>query len=85
MLVPEYLKTLKERSSQSHVYSKHQSIGLAIAELLDDHKHVALYMKLAKTMNNDFLLQIAKDVAQREQIKNKGAYFMKLLKEKKHS
>lgn len=82
MLVPEYLKTLQDRASKSHIYRKYQSTGLEIAELLDDHEHVALYMKLAKTKNGDLLIQIAKDIATRENVKNKGAYFMRIIKEK---
>ena len=83
MIDAEYLTSLKERASKSHVYKKHQSIGLLLAELLQDNTHKALYMKLAKTIHQDTLLRIAKDVSQRAQVKNKGAYFMRLLKEKK--
>ncbi|MFA7201947.1 MAG: hypothetical protein WC099_03060 [Candidatus Paceibacterota bacterium] len=83
MLVPEYLKTLQDRASKSHIYRKYQSTGIEIAELLDDREHIALYIKLAKTKNEEFLIQIAKDIATRNNVKNKGAYFMKMIKEKK--
>ncbi len=83
MLVPEYLKTLQDRASKSHIYQKHQSVGLELAELLNDREHIALYMKLAKTKNGDRLLQIAKDIATRENVQNKGAYFMRMMKENK--
>ena len=75
----DYLKTIKERTKKSHVYKKYQFTGLLIAELLNDEKHKALYIKLAKEQNPDILLSIAKDVSERKQIKNKGAYFMKIL------
>lgn len=74
-----YLETLKERAKTSHVYKKYQLIGLLIAQLLNDDKHKALYIKLAKNHNNDDLMRIAKDVSERKNIENKGAYFMKVL------
>jgi len=83
MIDPKYIDTLKKRASQSHVYKKYQSTGLDLAELLNDTAHKALYMKLAKKINNEVLLQIAKDVSQRTNIENKGGYFMRILKEKK--
>lgn len=83
MIGPEYLESLKDRASKSHIYRKYQLIGLSLAELLDDDAHKALYIKLSKTIQNDVLLEIAKDVSARKHIKNKGAYFMRLLKEKK--
>lgn len=74
-----YLKLLKERAKKSRVYKKYQFTGLLIAELLNDNKHKSLYIKLVKKHNNEHLLDIAKDVAERKNIKNKGAYFMKIL------
>lgn len=75
----DYLEILKERAKKSHVYRKYQMIGLMIAQLLNDEKHKSLYIKLAKEHNNEHLLSIAKDVAERKNIENKGAYFMKVL------
>lgn len=75
----DYLNTLKERTKTSRVYKKFQFTGLAIAQLLNDEKHKSLYIKLAKKHNNDDLLRIAKEVAERKRIKNKGAYFMIIL------
>ncbi|MDI6820878.1 MAG: hypothetical protein QMD65_01735 [Patescibacteria group bacterium] len=79
----DYIKTLKERMRISKIYSAHQMIGLSIAELLEDGMHKALYMKLAKEYNNDWLMRLARDVASRANIQNKGAYFMKLLQNKR--
>ena len=75
----DYLKTIKERTKKSHVYKKYQFAGLLIAELLNDEKHKALYIKLAKEHSGDHLLSIAKDIAERKNIENKGGYFMKVL------
>jgi len=74
-----YLNTLKERAKKSHVYKSYQFIGLTIAQLLNDEKHKSLYIKLAKEHNQSHLLGIAKDVAERKNIENKGGYFMKVL------
>ena len=76
-----YMEELKRRSGESKVYSEHQLMGLLIAEALEDEAHKALYMKLAKRYSADTLLQIAKDVSQRENVENKGAYFMKIISE----
>ena len=82
MQADDYLKTLKERSKESHVYKRFQLIGLEIAELLSDQKHKALYIKLAKQYNPELLLSIAKDVGERKNIANKGGYFMRILQTK---
>jgi hypothetical protein len=74
-----YLKELRKRAKESRVYRKHQLIGLEIAHILHDEKHKSLYIKLAKEQNPDTLLALAKEVAERTQVRNRGAYFMKLL------
>ncbi|MDO8516363.1 MAG: hypothetical protein Q7S28_03875 [bacterium] len=73
-----YIKDLKVRSKESRAYSKHQAIGAEIGEVLQDIKHTALYIKLAKEGDPEGLLALAKDVAQRTGVSNKGAYFMRL-------
>lgn len=74
-----YLAELKRRSKESRIYRKYQLTGLLLAEILEDEKHKTLYIKLAKDGDGDRLLAIAKDVAERKNVKNKGAYFMKML------
>jgi hypothetical protein len=78
-LKERYAKELARRAKESHVYRKYQMTGLEIAQILNDEKHKALYIKLAKEMNGERLLRLAKDVAERKNVKNKGAYFMRLL------
>jgi len=77
-MINDYMKTLKERNSESRVYQKHQQVGLEIAEILQDQEHKALYMKLARNGNVQRLYEIAKDVAEKDGVKNKGAYFMRI-------
>jgi len=74
----DYIEELKKRKKESRVYSEHQLVGLLIAEILDDDAHKSLYIKLAKDNNQDKLLRLAKSVADRENVENKGAYFMKV-------
>lgn len=71
-----YLKTLRERASKSRIYRKYQLTGLSLAKLLNDREHKALYMKLAKQHDADKLLVLARRIADKKDIKNKGAYFM---------
>jgi len=77
----DYLSQLKERGETSRVYKKNQMTGLTLAEILEDEKHKSLYMKLAKQYNNEALMRIAKNVAEKKNIANKGAYFMKIYRE----
>jgi hypothetical protein len=75
-----YLEELARRGKESHVYRKYQLIGLEISQVLSDEKHKALYIKLAKEHDADALLRLAKDIATRGAVNNKGAYFMAVLK-----
>ena len=77
-----YLDVLRERQAQGRVTTEHQLVGLAIAELLHDEDHKSLYMKLAKEYSANLLLSIAKDIAERENVENPGAYFMKVFYER---
>jgi len=81
----EYFEELKKRSKKSKIYKSYQLTGLEIASILDDQKHKALYMKLAKQLGDTAVLTIAKSVAEKTDIKNKGAYFMRMLKGKRRT
>jgi len=79
----KYLAELKRRGKESHVYRKYQLVGLEISQILGDEKHKRLYIKLAKAHDETMLIGMAKDIAERKDVKNKGAYFMTVLKEQK--
>ena len=70
---------LKEENKDSRIYKRHQLIGLMLADILKDDEHKSLYIKLAKQYNNEKLMSLAKDVASREGVEKRGAYFMKVL------
>ncbi len=76
----EYFKELKARSNKSRVYRSYQALGLTLASMLGDLKHKALYIKLAKQMNGARLMALAKSIAEKKDVINRGAYFMKVLK-----
>lgn len=76
----DYLKLLEERVKKSRVRTAYQSTGLLLAEFLNDPVHKSLYMRLAKQYDHDLLIRLAKNLQERKDIKNKGAYFMKVLK-----
>lgn len=80
----DYFKNLEERSKKSRVYRSYQMIGLQLAEILKDLKHKALYIKLAKMQDPQQLLQAAKTIAENPKIQNRGAYFMKVIANKKN-
>ncbi len=76
----EYLKNLSKRGKSSRAYSAHQSVGLELAGILNDAAHKALYIRLAKKYTDHHSLMIlAKDVAGKPSVQNKGAYFMRML------
>ena len=70
------MKELARRGKESHVYRKYQLVGLLIAEILKDETHRSLYIKLAKEGNARALLKTAKEIAENNNVRNKGAYFM---------
>lgn len=74
-----YIEELRRRGKKSRVSTKHQLVGLQIAKELGDEKHKSLYMKLAKTGNSAKLQWLAADIADRKNIKKRGAYFMATL------
>ncbi len=73
-----YLASLKRRGKESHVYRRYQMTGLMLSEILHDSAHKALYIKLAKEHNEEKLLRLAKDIAEKKNVRNKGAYFMRV-------
>ncbi len=75
----EYVKKIKKRATESKVYKKYQLIGLEIAKILEDESHKSLYIKLAKQGDTENLLRQAKEVSERRNVKNKGAYFMSVI------
>lgn len=75
-----YFEELKKRSQKSKVYTSYQLTGLEIANILEDWKHKSLYIKLAKKHGDQKLRELAKRVAEKKNIQNKGAYFMRVLK-----
>lgn len=73
-----YFETLTDRAKKSKVYKPFQLVGLTVAQLLDDDRHRSLYIKLAQKHKHDYLLQLAKRIAESKNIVNKGAYFMRV-------
>ncbi len=78
----DYLKILKKRSRESRVYKKYQLFGLEIAEILGDERHKSLYIKMAKEGGGENLLRLAKEIREKDSVRNKGAYFMKIVSKK---
>lgn len=76
----DYLEELRRRASESHAYQSYQLTGLEIANILEDWEHKSLYIKLAKQRGESEMLRLAKTVAENKEVRNKGAYFMKVLK-----
>lgn len=68
--------------TDKYVSREFQSYGLYLAEELNDYKHRALYIKLAKTTNRT-LLEKALSYVKDANVKKKGALFMWRLKQLK--
>ncbi|MEK7608476.1 MAG: hypothetical protein AAB495_02770 [Patescibacteria group bacterium] len=78
-IAPNYLNEIRIRKKRSRVYADFQLLGLEIAELLGDEEHKSLYIKMAKRYEARDLRKIAKEISQNKSVKNKGAYFMKIV------
>ncbi len=66
--------------TDKYVSREFQTYGIYIAEELDDYKHRALYIKLAKTIHRS-ILEKALSYASDSKADNRGALFMWKLKE----
>lgn len=63
-----------------YISREFQSFGIYLSEELNDYKHKALYIKLAKTVHRS-ILEKALSFVKDSNAKNKGALFMWKLKE----
>ncbi|MFA6495253.1 MAG: hypothetical protein WC246_03105 [Candidatus Paceibacterota bacterium] len=77
----DYLALLQKRAKESRAYRSFQAVGTDVADILGDRAHIALYIKIAKTIDSQTLLQTAKTVMQNSGVRNPGAYFMRIAKE----
>ena len=76
----DYFKDLSKRGKESKAYSAHQLAGLQLAEILCDAAHKSLYIRLAKShADHHALMILAKDIAGKPSVQNKGAYFMRMV------
>lgn len=66
--------------TDKYISREFQSFALKLANDLDDYKHRAIYMRLAKTVHRS-ILERALSFAIDSNAKNKGALFMWKLKE----
>lgn len=62
-------------TKDKYISREFQSFGVHIAEVLDDHKHKSLYIKMAKTVHRS-ILEKALSFCADSSAKNKGALFM---------
>ena len=77
-ILSNYPEILDDRGKSSKVYKDYQLTGLRLADMLEDRDHKSLYIRLAKKHDNQELLEVAAKIAERNNIFNKGAYFMKV-------
>ncbi|MBP9719524.1 MAG: hypothetical protein KBD46_03565 [Candidatus Levybacteria bacterium] len=73
------LKNFKP-TEDKYISREFQSFGVHLAEELDDYKHKALYIKLAKTVHRS-ILEKALTFCKDSNARNKGALFMWKLKQ----
>lgn len=74
------MTNLELGGDDKRVTREFQDFGLRLAEQLDDMKHKALYIKLAKTMDRALLLDVLGFVAD-SNARSKGKLFMWKLKQ----
>lgn len=66
-------------TQDKYISREFQSYGIYLAEELNDYKHKALYIKLAKTVHRS-ILEKALSYAKDAKVERKGALFMWRLK-----
>lgn len=79
------MATIKQRSLTSKAYKDYQAAGVDVAELLNDRKHKALYIRLAKLHGSNKIRNLAKEVCDKPGVLNRGAYLMRLLQLEKEN
>lgn len=70
-------------TEDKYISREFQSYGMYLAESLNDYKHKALYIKLAKTTHRS-ILEKALSFTKDSNAKNKGALFMWKMKQLKN-
>ena len=84
--ISKVLKETKDPKRQSNNSTEFQVFGGYLSEQLDDKKHIALYIKMAKTEDRKLLNEALSYTKDYPKVKSKGKLFMwrfKLLKEAK--
>lgn len=79
--IKQILKNFKPVEDK-YISREFQSFGIHLAEELDDYKHKALYIRLAKTVHRS-ILERALSFVSDSNARNKGALFMWKVKELK--
>ena len=81
-MLSDYIKLLKKRADTSHVHTKHQLVGLQIADMLNDRERKTFYIKLAKYNDEQDIRNLAKISIEKASINIPAAYFIKIAKER---
>lgn len=76
--------TLFNPLEDKYISREFQAYGVYLAETLDDHKHTALYIRLAKTVPRA-ILEKALSFVKDSKARNKGRLFMWKMKELRKS
>jgi len=70
-------------NEKKYISREFQDYGYRLAIELDDEKHKALYIKLAKTVDRNILEEARVNVKHANNVRNKGKLFMWKVKELK--
>ena len=70
-------------NEKKYISREFQDYGYRLAIELDDEKHKALYIKLAKTVDRKILEEARVNVKHAKNVRNKGKLFMWKVKELK--
>lgn len=79
----EIKRTYKPRKEQ-HIHSPAHALADELSKKLSDEKHFGFYLKMATTLDHNFLRSIAGQVLESKSTRKPGALFAFLIKKSKN-
>ena len=72
-----------KKKKEQHIHSPAHALADELANKLADSKHFGFYLKMATTLDHNYLRRLAGEVLESKTTKNPGALFAYLVKKNK--
>lgn len=77
-----YDVVIKKRGEQKAQATRHQALALSLSDALGDRKSIGIYMRVCKKYPEFTIVSVRDYVLSKVGIRNRGRYFMTVLKER---